>query len=297
MSNVRIVTDSAADLPPAVAAAHGIEIVPLTVRFGSQSYVSGVELSTEEFWSKLRTSHEAPATAAPSAGDFQECYAKLIAEGATAIVSVHLSSKLSATYQAAAVAAKEAGVPVDVVDTLAVTAGTGLMALHAAGRAKAGASGAEIAAELDALCPRVHLYGVIDTLEYLRLGGRIGGAQALLGTMLKVKPVISLQDGVVEPIGRVRTRAKALEHLAGLVRRHAGNIQRLVVISGEAPDTDQLIELLDPVTVDPGDVWTLGPIVGAHAGPGVLGAVFITDGAAAPPDAHQTSPGPPTRAE
>lgn len=288
MGSVRIVTDSAADLPPDLAAAAGIEVVPLTVRFGSESYVSGVEMSTEEFWAKLRSSHEAPATAAPSAGDFQERYAKLVADGATGIVSVHLSSKLSATYQSAVVAAKEiTDVPVEAVDTLAVTAGTGLMALRAAERARSGASAQEIASELEALRSRVHLYGVIDTLEYLRLGGRIGGAQALLGTMLKVKPVISLADGVVEPIGRVRTRAKALEHLAELVRRHSGDIERLVVISGEAPDTEQLISLLEPLKVDPADVWTLGPIVGAHAGPGVLGAVFITDHAgaeqAAPP--------------
>lgn len=288
MGSVRIVTDSAADLPSDVAAAAGIEVVPLTVRFGAESYVSGVELSTEEFWTKLRSSSEAPATAAPSAGDFQERYAKLARDGATGIVSVHLSAKLSATYQSAAVAAKEiTDIPVEVVDSLAVTAGTGLLALHAADRAREGASAAEIAAELNELRSHVHLYGVIDTLEYLRLGGRIGGAQALLGTMLKVKPVISLEDGVVEPIGRVRTRGKALEHLAELVRRHADDIRRLIVISGEAPDTEQLISLLDPVKVGPDDVWTLGPIVGAHAGPGVVGTVFITDNAgperAAPP--------------
>lgn len=293
MSKVRIVTDSAADLPPDVAAAHGIEIVPLHVRFGTESYVSGVEMSTEEFWSKLRSSNEAPSTAAPSAGDFQERYAKLIAEGATGIVSVHLSSKLSATYQSATMAAKETDVPVEVVDTLAVSAGTGLMALHAADRAKAGAEPDEIAAELDSLKSRVHLYGVIDTLEYLRLGGRIGGAQALLGTMLKVKPVISLEEGVVEPIGRVRTRAKALEHLAGLVREHEGRIERIVIISGEAPDTEQLIELMRPVTVERSDVWTLGPIVGAHAGPGVVGAVFVTTDAGASEPGRPAPSGPP----
>lgn len=300
MSTVRIVTDSAADLPPSLAASNGIEIVPLTVRFGSQSYVSGVDMSPEEFWEKLRGSHEAPATAAPSAGDFQERYAKLVADGATGIVSVHLSSKLSATYQSAAVAAKEiTDVPVEVVDTLAVSAGTGLMALQAATRAQAGASASEIAAELNAMRSQVHLYGVIDTLEYLRLGGRIGGAQALLGTMLKVKPVISVKDGVVEPIGRVRTRAKALEHLAGLVRQHAGQIERFVVISGEAPDTAQLIDLLDDVvSLDPGDVWTFGPIVGAHTGPGVIGVVFITDREAPSLGAPLTAPpGPPARPE
>lgn len=276
--SVRIVTDSAADLPDAVAASAGVEVVPLSVRFGTESYLSGVELSTEAFWERMRSSHEMPATAAPSAGDFQERYAKLVADGATGIVSIHLSSKLSATYQSAVVAAKEiANVPVRVVDTLGVSAGLGLQALHAAQRAKEGAGVDEIVAEIEAMLPRTQLYGVIDTLEYLRMGGRIGGAQALLGTMLKVKPVISLKDGVVEPIGRVRTRAKALEHLVGIVRQHAADIERLVVVSGEAPDTDRFVSMLDGIVdVAPGDVWTFGPIVGAHAGPGILGICFIT---------------------
>jgi DegV family protein with EDD domain len=274
---VRIVTDTAADLPPELAAARGIEVVPLTVRFGDESYLSGVELGTDEFWQKLRSSNTAPATAAPSAGDFQKAYEKLLGEGATGIVSVHLSSKLSATYQSAAVAAQELpDAPVEVFDSLGVSAGTGLLALRAADRADAGASPKEIVAEIDALRSRVHLYGVIDTLEYLRLGGRIGGAQALLGTMLKMKPVIGLQDGVVEPVGRVRTRAKALAHLVGLVSEHKGNIERLVVITGAAPDVDDFLGMLDGiVTVPPSDVWNLGPIVGTHAGPGVIGVVFI----------------------
>lgn len=275
---VRIVTDTAADLPPALIAANNIEIVPLTVRFGSESYISGVELDSDAFWQKLREAQEAPATAAPSAGDFQKAYERLLGEGATAIVSVHLSAKLSATYQSATVAAKEfSDAPIKVFDTLGVSAGQGLLALHAAERASAGAGSDEIVRELEDLRGRVRLYGVIDTLEYLRLGGRIGGAQALLGTMLKMKPIIGLSDGVVEPVGRVRTRAKALEHLAGLVREHQGHIERLVIISGEAPDVDVLLSLLDGVVkVSPSDIWTLGPIVGTHAGPGVIGAVFIT---------------------
>jgi DegV family protein with EDD domain len=274
---VRIVTDSAADIPPSLAQELGITVVPLTVRFGSESYISGVELSPEAFWQKLKSSSEAPATAAPSAGDFQEAFEKLLADGADGVVSIHLSSKLSATYQSAQVAAQEIGNgKVNVVDSLAVSAGTGLLAMHAVDLARGGANAADIAAEIDGMRTQVRLYGVIDTLEYLRRGGRIGGAQALLGTMLKVKPVISLDDGIVEPVTRVRTRAKALEHIAELVGADKDRIERLIVIAGDAPDADRFVTMLaGSVHVAPSDVWPFGPIVGAHAGPGVMGVAYL----------------------
>jgi DegV family protein with EDD domain len=150
-----------------------------------------------------------------------------------------------------------------------------LLAVRAAERAAAGAGAVEIANELNEMRSRVNLYGVIDTLEYLRRGGRIGGAAALLGTMLKVKPVIGVENGVVEPVDRVRTRVKALEHVVGIVQQHVDRIERLVIVSGEAPDTDQFLSMLGGVVeVTPSDVWPFGPIVGAHAGPGVLGVCF-----------------------
>ena len=277
---VRIVTDSAADIPAGLAQEKGITVVPLTVRFGDESFISGVELSPEAFWEKLKSSSESPATAAPSAGDFQQAFEKLLSDGASGVVSIHLSSKLSATYQSAVVAAQEIGNGmVDVVDTLAVSAGTGLLALRAVERASAGASGAEIAAEIAEMTSRVRLYGAIDTLEYLRRGGRIGGAQALLGTMLKFKPVISLQDGVVEPVTRVRTRPKALQYIADVVAKDSDTIERLVVISGDAPDTDRFVSMLESsVKVPPSDVWSFGPIVGAHAGPGIMGVAYLVRG-------------------
>jgi DegV family protein with EDD domain len=274
---VRVVTDSAADIPADLAREKGITVVPLTVRFGSQSYLSGVELGPDDFWEKLRTSSDPPATAAPSAGDFQQAYERLIGDGATGIVSIHLSSKLSATYQSAVVAAKEiSGTPVEVIDTLGVTASQGLLALHAAERADTGADAKTIASEIMGMRARARIIGTIDTLEYLRRGGRIGGAQALLGTMLKVKPIIGLEDGVVEPVGRVRTRAKALEHIVEMVAEYKDRLARLVVLTAQAPDTDRFLELLDPVVhVEASDVWTFGPIVGTHAGPGVIGVAFI----------------------
>lgn len=285
---VRIVTDSAADIPPALAQQHGVVVVPLSIRFGDESFVSGVELSADAFWQKLKTSPDAPATAAPSAGDFQEAYEKLFAAGADGIVSIHLSSKLSATYQSAVVAAQEVGGGhIEVIDSLAVSGGQGLLVLHAAQRAADGAAAADIAAEIGAMLPRVRLFGAIDTLEYLRRGGRIGGAQALLGTMLKVKPVVSLDDGIVEPVARVRTHAKALEHIAGLVAGDKDKLGPLVVLNGDAPDPDRFVSMLSgSVAVASSDVWTLGPIVGAHAGPGILGVAYlITDAPGGSPPA------------
>lgn len=275
---VRIVTDSAADLPTEIADAKGIRVVPLTVRFGDDVYTSGVDLTTEEFWKKLPTADEPPATAAPSAGDFEEVYRELVEEGADGIVSIHLSSKLSATYQSATVAAGEfSDVPIEVVDTLGVSATTGLLSLHAAELAEGGSSAADIAASVEDLRKRTYLYGAIDTLEYLRRGGRIGGAQALLGTMLKVKPVVSIVDGIVEPVERVRTRPKSLEHLAGLVRKQADEIDRIVVLSGDAPDLHDFLSKIEGVVDVPQEnVWALGPVVGTHSGPGVVGVVFTT---------------------
>lgn len=276
--SVRIVTDSAADLPPEMADERRIRVVPLTVRFGDDAYTSGVDLSTEEFWKKLPTAEESPATAAPSAGDFQQVYEELVSEGADGIVSIHLSSKLSATYQSATVAAQEfSDVPVEVCDTLGVSATTGLLSLRAAELAEEGASAGDVAAQVEDLRKRTYLYGVIDTLEYLRRGGRIGGAQALLGTMLKVKPVVSIVDGIVQPVERVRTRPKALEHLADLVRQQADEIEHIVVLSGDAPDIDDFLSKIDGVVdVPPENVWPLGPVVGTHSGPGVVGVVFTT---------------------
>lgn len=277
---VRVVTDSAADIPPDLVQATGIVVVPLTVRFGDESYLSGEELSADDFWQKLPTSAEPPATAAPSAGDFQKAYEDLIAQGATGIVSIHLSSKLSATYQSASVAATslaDRGVPIEVFDTLAVSAGTGLLAVVASERARTGAGAPEIASELEGMRDRVRLYGCIDTLEFLRRGGRIGGAQALLGTMLKVKPIISLEDGVVEPVSRVRTRAKAIEQLAQFVTAEKDNIDRLVLLNSDASDIDRLTELVSAShPVSAADVWRFGPVVGTHGGPGLVGLAFIT---------------------
>jgi DegV family protein with EDD domain len=274
------VTDSAADLPSSIAQARGIRVVPLTITFGSQAFVDGTELPADRFWQKMRTERDLPTTAAPSGGDFEQAYRELLAEGADGIVSVHLSSKLSFTYQSALLGAKETGdSKVAVVDSLGVSAATALMALRAADLADQGTAVDQIVSDIEGLRSRMHLFATVDTLEFLRRGGRIGGAQALLGTMLQVKPVITLSEGTVEPSGRVRTRSKALQHLAGLVQSHAGEIEKLIVMDGEAADLDVFVGLLrEFMEVPDTDVWTFGPVVGTHAGPGIIGVVYVTRG-------------------
>jgi fatty acid kinase fatty acid binding subunit len=274
---VRVVTDSACDLPEELAEVLGIEIVPLTIRFGSEELVDRVELSNDEFWTRLRASDALPETAAPSAGAFEQRFRDLIARGATGILCVNLSSRLSATMQAAKVAATAitGDVPVQVIDSLTGSMGLGSLVLTAARRAADGDPLDKIVTEVIDRRDRTKLFGSLDTLEFLKRGGRIGNARALLGSMLAIKPVVELRDGVVEEAGRVRTRSKALRVLADKVR--AQPVDQVAVLHGQAPDVEDLLDLLDPVF--PRDeivVGEVGPVIGTHAGPGVIGVTFQT---------------------
>jgi len=272
---VRVVTDSACDLPPELVAAHRIEIVPLTIRFGDEEFVDREELSTSEFWSKLQTSDSLPETAAPSAGAFETKFRDLIARGATGILSINLSSRLSATMQAAQVAAATVAkdCPIQVIDSLTCSMGLGNLCLTAARRAADGDPLESIVDEVITRRDRTKLFGTLDTLEYVKRGGRIGNARAMLGSMLSIKPVIEVRNGVVEPTGRVRTRSKALKVLVDVVA--AQPVERLSVLHGQAPDLDNLLSALDAyVPRDEIVVGEVGPVIGTHAGPGVIGVTF-----------------------
>ena len=218
---VRVVTDSSSDLSPGVVDDLAIEVVPLTVRFGDEELVDRVELTPEAFWARLRTSDAVAQTAAPSPGDFEQAFAKVLAEGASAIVCVTLSSKVSATHQAASLAAAHFAdrCPVVVVDSLSVSAGLGNLCLVAARRAAEGADASTVVREAEELRGTFGFYGAVETLEYLRRGGRIGTARALLGTALSIRPLLRFEQGTVEVAGKVRTRQRALawvaERLAG----------------------------------------------------------------------------------
>jgi len=274
---VRVVTDSACDLPDDLVAKLGIEVVPLSIRFGSEEFVDRQDLSTEEFWRRLGESPVLPETSAPSAGAFEKVFRALADDGATGIVCINLSSKLSATMQAAQVAAKAVGdsCPVEVVDSLHVTMGLGNLCLAAARNAAAGDSLAAIVADVVDRRDRTKLYGTLDTLEFLKKGGRVGNARALLGSMLAIKPVVEVRDGVVEEAGKVRTRSKALRLLVDKVK--AEPLESLAVMHGQAPDLDELLDMLDPlVPRSEIVVGQVGPVIGTHAGPRVIGVTFQT---------------------
>ena len=274
---VRVVTDSSCDLPVDRAKELEIEIVPLTIRFGSKEYVDRVELTNEEFWLKVATSDVLPETAAPSAGAFEETFRRLAEEGAEGIVCINLSSRLSATMQAAQVAAKalKGTCPVEVVDSLNVSMALGLQCINAVKLAAGGADVDTVARATEDQALRTRLFGALDTLEHLRRGGRIGAAQALLGGVLSIKPVIEVRDGAVAEAGKVRTRSKSLRLLADKVAE-APNAEQIFAFDAQAPDIDELVEMLSAtVPRDQIEFGTIGPVIGTHAGPRTIGVGWV----------------------
>ncbi len=280
MGRVAIVTDSASDLTPIVAAEHGIRVVPLYVRFGDAEFKAGVDLSTDAFWARmLAPDAPFPTTAAASPGDFQAAFEAEFAAGAEAIVCVTVGSKLSATIKSAELAAQAlAGREIHVVDSKYASMGIGLLVLHAAQLASAGLPAAEIAAGVRARVVDVDLYVALDTIEYLRKGGRLSPARAAIATVLSIKPIITIVDGVVETADKVRTRTKARERVVELLT--AMPVERIAFLHTGAPDLDDFrAEVLArlPGGIDSGHVSTevVGPSVGPHVGPGCVGAVVL----------------------
>ena len=274
---IRVVTDSACDLPAATLAEYGVTVVPLKIRFGDQEFVDREELTTDEFWARCSASAELPATAAPSVGNFQSAYEALAAEGATGVVVVSLSSALSATMQSAQLAVEEVAgrIPVVVVDSLSVSLGLGMMVLAAADAARQGKNIDEVAEAARSLVGRTHVWAAFDTLENLKKGGRIGGAKAFLASALAIKPIIVCRDGVVHEGGKQRTRAKALAFLVDKVREHR-NVTRVAVAHADCSDVDAFVEMLRPYS--PGEILVgdIGAVIGTHAGRGTMAVVFQT---------------------
>jgi DegV family protein with EDD domain len=280
MSAVAIVTDSASDLPPDLAGSLGIRVVPLVVRFGTHEFQAGVDLSAEDFWTRmLAPDAPFPTTAAPAPGAFADAYAGAFAAGAASIVCVTIGSRLSGTFASAELAAKEhPGREIHVVDSMSASMGVGHLATLGVELAAAGLPAAEVAATLRARAADLDIFVALDTLEYLRRGGRLSPARAAIGTLLSVKPIVTVVDGLVETADRVRTRARALERVIELLATRP--VERIAILHTGIGDVEAFrVSVVSriPGGVDPDhiSIRTIGPSIGPHVGPGALGGVVL----------------------
>ena len=272
MPSVAIVTDSVADLPPQVAEEFGITVVPLVVRFGADVYRDGLDLNPDQFYGKLKTSRVLPVTSMPSPAAFADAYDKL-AEKTNEIVVISLTSKLSATYQVAlqAVGLMKRQCRVEVIDSQWAVMAQGFITMAAAKAAQAGANLDEVLGVARQTIHRVDMRAAFDTLEYLERGGRIGKAQAFLGSLLKVNPVIGMKDGEVHPYARERSRPKAIDHLYNFAASF-GNVEGLAVeYATDLDETNKLIERLHSKYPQvPIYLSRASPVIGTHTGPGLI---------------------------
>jgi DegV family protein with EDD domain len=276
---VKIVTDSVADLPPEVAQELGITVIPLVLRFGAETFRDGVDLTPDQFYQKLQTSKAFPATSVPPPDAYVTAYDRL-AEEADAIVVVTVTSRLSATHEVALQATGEMKKKcrVEVVDSQTATMAEGFIAMKAAQAARDGAKLKEVMEVVNKDIPRTTFLAAFDTLEYLRRGGRIGRAQAFLGSMLKVNPLITLKDGLVEPAGRTRSRSKAIDQLYDFVAGYS-HIEELSVGDTACPEeAEALCERLGAI-FPAGRIYRskMTPVIGTHTGPGLLLVAILGD--------------------
>jgi DegV family protein with EDD domain len=278
VARIVFVTDSASDLDPAVATAKGIRVVPLEVTFGDQKYRAGVDLSTEEFWARMIAPDAPfPKTAAASPGDFKAIYDGIFAEGADAIVSVHVAGSLSGAIKSAEIArGMLADREIHIVDSQGASMAEAILCFLGQDLAAGGMSAAEVAATLTDRANDLRMVVSLETLEYLKKGGRVSGAQAAIGTLLSVKPIIAVEHGVVETADKPRTRSKSRERCIELICERP--IERISILHTMAPDVDEFrAEVIRRGGLDPDTVMVsiVGASVGPHLGPGCLGAAVL----------------------
>ncbi|HIM90479.1 MAG TPA: DegV family protein [Dehalococcoidia bacterium] len=276
---IKVVTDSTSDLPADVAESLGIEVVPLNVHFGSDVYKDRVNLMPDTFYDKLINGDVLPTTSQPSVGEFIDVYERLGSD-ADGIVSVHISEKLSGTMNSARQASQQANAdcPIEVVDTFQVSMGVGICAMEAAEVANSGGDMNQVILAARNAVTRSQCFFMLETLEFLQKGGRIGKAQALIGNLLKIRPMLMLQEGEVHPLGRERTRRKGIAKLVDTVAELAP-ISGLAVMYSTGPDEAQtlaqnvskfMIEGREPMMLQ------IGPVIGTYAGPDTLGIALIS---------------------
>lgn len=278
MHPVAVVTDSTADLPVALVEELGIRVVPMSVSFRDKTYISRITISDEQFYERLAGAEELPTTAQPAPGWFEEAYGDAADDGCESVVSIHVSAALSGTVSVARTMGAEAPLPVHVVDSRQVGTGLGLVVLAAHHVSEAGGSADEIIAAADRASRAVRSFVIVDTMDYLRRGGRLTGTQALVGNVLRVKPILGIVDGRVEVLERTRTWNRSIDRVAALVAEVSdGRPVRVAVSHAAAPErAERVWEALEE------DVWiddrldaVIGPVVGTHTGPGTVAVSVI----------------------
>jgi DegV family protein with EDD domain len=280
MNKVLVVTDSSATIPADQVQQLGIRVVPILLNMNGQTFRDGIDISPDEVYRWLRTSKYLPTTAAPSAGDFLRIYASAVHQ-ASGIVSIHLPPELSATYSVAATASQLVdGIPIRLVDSQSVAMGQGFVALEAARAAAAGAGIDAVVARAEQVARKVHVLAALDTLEYLRRGGRIGGAAAFLGTMLQIKPVVYVADGTVSPFAKPRTKSRAIRlMLDEVARRSNGQPLHIAILQGDVPDEAEELRQMVQERFNCVELYVteFTPVMGVHSGSGVLGVAFYSE--------------------
>ncbi len=284
---IAVITDSTSDLPQDVVSSKGIRVVPLSVHFGSETFLDGVTIRSDEFFRRLKSGPDFPKTSQPSAGSFLEAYRAAAAAGADQIVSIHVSSGVSGTYNSAVQAKQELGASgprVEVVDTLQASMALGLVVMQVADAVRTGATFQHAAALARALSQRARFFGLLDTLEYLHRGGRVGRAKLYLGSLLSIKPILGLVAGEAHPIDRARSRQKGIARIIEIARREAP-LTGLSVLYGEdraaadalAAALHDLVPATAPGQARPGGpiISQFGPVLGTYLGPEALGVCLI----------------------
>lgn len=278
MANIRIVTDSTSDIPESIRKQYNIEMVPLKVHFGDETFFDAVTIQPDQFYDKLTSSATMPTTSQPSPADFLDIYNQLLKEPNAEIISIHLSSAMSGTYQSAVLAKSmlDKGDQVSVVDSRSASYGIGLLVVEAAKVAKEGKSREQILERLEQVRSDMRIYFLVGTLDYLQKGGRIGKAAALFGSLLNIKPILTIDnEGEVSSLDKVRGHKKAMARIVELLKADFGQQElRMTVAHAKSPEAAQEFEQLlrENLTISEMTYSDVGPVIGTHAGPGTVAA-------------------------
>ena len=277
MPGVHIVTDSSCDLTSDDLDQLNVEVVPLSIRFGNKEFTDGLDLSVADFYSRMAREDELPQTACPSPGAFEQAFRRASDSGADSVVCLNISGGLSNTVQSAKAASNAVAeqIPVHVVDSKSVSSGLGTLVLEAARLARGAAVVEAVLERIRSLIPRTRVFAALNTLENLKKGGRIGGAKAMLGSILSIKPLVDISTGQVQEAGKPRTRTKAMQMLYERMIE-AGSIEHVAVMHGGAPDIDDFLNLIAPRFPRTSlRVGQLGAVIGTHGGAQIIGVSWI----------------------